>query len=211
MSGRGVGMDVVRVIANRLGGSVSVPSEPGRGTKVLLDLPLSLALDARRAGVGQRRIAGDSDLADPSHPRCARPSSPHNGRLPLYRGRRRDDPARAARRRARSRRGVGAIEQAALIIEARGSRVGHQRRCGARRTGAGVPGAARTIAGSGDVAGAAILGNGEIVPILDVQAIVERAMHSRSPRRRSRVVSPPSPAPAAGFWWSRIRSWRASC
>lgn len=44
VSGRGVGMDIVRVVAERLGGSVRVQSEVGRGTTVSLDLPLSLAL-----------------------------------------------------------------------------------------------------------------------------------------------------------------------
>ena len=44
LSGRGVGMDIVRVVAERLGGSVTVQSEVGAGTTVVLDLPMSLAL-----------------------------------------------------------------------------------------------------------------------------------------------------------------------
>ncbi len=44
VSGRGVGMDAVRDVVTRLGGAVRVVSEPGRGTDVILDLPLSLAL-----------------------------------------------------------------------------------------------------------------------------------------------------------------------
>lgn len=44
VSGRGVGMDVVRVVVNGLGGTVRVQSELGLGTTVTLDLPLSLAL-----------------------------------------------------------------------------------------------------------------------------------------------------------------------
>ncbi len=44
VSGRGVGMDVVRVVVDGLGGAVRVESEPGQGTSVVLDLPLSLAL-----------------------------------------------------------------------------------------------------------------------------------------------------------------------
>ena len=44
VSGRGVGMDVVRVCIESLGGTVQVQSEPHRGTTVLLDLPLSLAV-----------------------------------------------------------------------------------------------------------------------------------------------------------------------
>jgi two-component system chemotaxis sensor kinase CheA len=44
ISGRGVGMDSVRVAIGRLGGSVGVDSIPGEGTRVLCRLPLTLAL-----------------------------------------------------------------------------------------------------------------------------------------------------------------------
>ena len=44
LSGRGVGMDSVRVAIGRLGGTVVLQSEPGRGTKVTCRLPLTLAL-----------------------------------------------------------------------------------------------------------------------------------------------------------------------
>jgi chemotaxis protein histidine kinase CheA len=44
LSGRGVGMDSVRVSIGRLGGTVAMHSEPGRGTKVTCRLPLTLAL-----------------------------------------------------------------------------------------------------------------------------------------------------------------------
>ena len=44
ISGRGVGLDVVRATLTGLGGRVSVQSEPGRGTAFELDLPLTLAI-----------------------------------------------------------------------------------------------------------------------------------------------------------------------
>jgi two-component system chemotaxis sensor kinase CheA len=44
VSGRGVGMDVVRRVLTRLDGTVRVTSRPGHGTAIVLDLPLSLAL-----------------------------------------------------------------------------------------------------------------------------------------------------------------------
>jgi two-component system chemotaxis sensor kinase CheA len=44
VSGRGVGMDVVKSVVERLGGTVRVQSEVDRGTSVTLNLPLSLAL-----------------------------------------------------------------------------------------------------------------------------------------------------------------------
>jgi len=44
LSGRGVGMDVVRTAVNEVGGSVMVSSEKGRGSTVRLSLPLSMAV-----------------------------------------------------------------------------------------------------------------------------------------------------------------------
>lgn len=43
LSGRGIGLDVVRDVAARLGAEVSLRSEPGRGTTVEIDVPASLA------------------------------------------------------------------------------------------------------------------------------------------------------------------------
>ena len=44
VSGRGVGMDVVRRQIEALRGSVAIESQPGRGTKISLTLPLTLAI-----------------------------------------------------------------------------------------------------------------------------------------------------------------------
>ncbi|MGV2497093.1 chemotaxis protein CheA [Pelagerythrobacter aerophilus] len=44
VSGRGVGMDVVRANVEKFGGSVSVSSKEGRGTIVFLHLPLTLSI-----------------------------------------------------------------------------------------------------------------------------------------------------------------------
>jgi len=40
VSGRGVGMDVVRTVVDRLGGSIQVVSDKGKGTKIRVELPL---------------------------------------------------------------------------------------------------------------------------------------------------------------------------
>ncbi|MBX9740653.1 MAG: chemotaxis protein CheW, partial [Beijerinckiaceae bacterium] len=44
LSGRGVGLDVVRAEVNRLGGTVEIGSRIGRGTEVAMRLPLSFAM-----------------------------------------------------------------------------------------------------------------------------------------------------------------------
>jgi two-component system chemotaxis sensor kinase CheA len=44
LSGRGVGMDVVKTNVSRLGGTVELQSDPGVGTKVSLTVPITLAI-----------------------------------------------------------------------------------------------------------------------------------------------------------------------
>ena len=44
VSGRGVGMDVVRAKVEQLGGTLTIRSRPGRGTEFVLALPLTLAI-----------------------------------------------------------------------------------------------------------------------------------------------------------------------
>jgi two-component system chemotaxis sensor kinase CheA len=44
VSGRGVGMDVVRANIERVGGAIQVESTPGEGTRIVLSLPLTLSI-----------------------------------------------------------------------------------------------------------------------------------------------------------------------
>lgn len=43
VSGRGVGLGIVRAAAERMGGTVDVRSTPGRGTTIIVDVPISIA------------------------------------------------------------------------------------------------------------------------------------------------------------------------
>ncbi|HVS75884.1 MAG TPA: chemotaxis protein CheA [Steroidobacteraceae bacterium] len=53
LSGRGVGMDVVRRNVKELGGKIEVKSEPGRGSRFIITLPLTLAIvDGQSVAVG---------------------------------------------------------------------------------------------------------------------------------------------------------------
>lgn len=53
VSGRGVGMDVVRRNINELGGAVEIESTPGKGSSIIVRLPLTLAiLDGQTIRVG---------------------------------------------------------------------------------------------------------------------------------------------------------------
>ncbi|MGA2926815.1 MAG: chemotaxis protein CheA [Solirubrobacteraceae bacterium] len=56
LSGRGVGMDAVRAVLDKLGGSIAIESQTGQGTTVSLRLPLSMAITRVMvaAAAGQR-------------------------------------------------------------------------------------------------------------------------------------------------------------
>ncbi len=57
-SGRGVGMDVVRVNITSIGGVVDVESTPGRGTTISMTLPITLAIiQSLIVAVGRHRFA----------------------------------------------------------------------------------------------------------------------------------------------------------
>ncbi len=58
VSGRGVGMDVVKTNIHKLNGQVSIDSTPGKGTRIDVELPLTLAImDALLIGLGQNTFA----------------------------------------------------------------------------------------------------------------------------------------------------------
>ncbi len=58
VSGRGVGMDVVRANIEMIGGSVSVRSVPGQGTTFTIKIPLTLSIhNALVIGVGDEKFA----------------------------------------------------------------------------------------------------------------------------------------------------------
>jgi two-component system chemotaxis sensor kinase CheA len=58
VSGRGVGMDVVKTNISKLKGSISIDTEAGRGTKFFIKLPLTLAIiQALMVGVGKHVYA----------------------------------------------------------------------------------------------------------------------------------------------------------
>jgi two-component system, chemotaxis family, sensor kinase CheA len=57
ISGRGVGMDVVRTNISDIGGEISIQSEVGQGTTFTISLPLTLAIiDAMIVSYGQQRF-----------------------------------------------------------------------------------------------------------------------------------------------------------
>jgi two-component system chemotaxis sensor kinase CheA len=78
LSGRGVGMDVLNSAMKELRGRIAIDSAPGRGTRVILSIPLTLAfLDCLVMRVGARLYATPVDVVN----EVFRPENRHIGRV----------------------------------------------------------------------------------------------------------------------------------
>lgn len=199
VSGRGVGMDVVKSVVARLGGKVRVLSELGQGTTIILDLPLSLAL--------QRVVlveAGEDLFALPTAAvrsilRLALSEVPKLQQGPVLDVGDATIPLTALSGLLGVPTVAGA-HQSVLVVESVAGRFGlmvdavHEEQELVFKELRGPFRDQRTFAG------AAMLGSGDIVPILDAQALFERAVQSPSmqtappttrragPARASRVL-----------------------
>jgi two-component system chemotaxis sensor kinase CheA len=179
VSGRGVGMDVVKSVVERLGGAVRVQSELDKGTSITLNLPLSLALlrvVLLEAGeelfalptAAIRRIlqVGTSDIGQLQQGPVAEvdgeniPLTPLSAMLGV-------PPAPTA------------VRQTVIVAEGSDGRFGilveavHEEQELVFKELRGPLRNQKTFTG------AALLGNGDIVPILDVNALFDLA--SRTP------------------------------
>jgi two-component system chemotaxis sensor kinase CheA len=168
LSGRGVGMDVVRRNIERVRGKIEIASEPGQGTTFTISMPLTLAIiEGLIVAVGgQRFVIPTLAVRESFRPRPGSVTTVHGrGELvdvrgslvPLVRlGRRlgvaaEDDPARAI----------------VVVVEA-----GNDRRCLLVDELVGkqevvIKALGETFAGRTGFAGAAILGDGRVGLILD--------------------------------------------
>ncbi len=193
VSGRGVGMDVVKSVVERLGGAVRVQSEIDKGTSITLNLPLSLALlrvvlleageelfalptaAVRRilqvgsAEIGQLQqgpvadVGGESISLTSLSAMLRVPASPSAGRQTVIVAEGSD-----------GRFGilVEAVheEQELVFKELRGP-----------------------LRNQKTFTGAALLGNGDIVPILDVNALFDLASRAPSPSSAPTMQRRPAP------------------
>ncbi|HHW64933.1 MAG TPA: chemotaxis protein CheA [Rhodocyclaceae bacterium] len=177
ISGRGVGMDVVRRNIQGLRGSVDVSSTPGQGSRFAIRLPLTLAIiDGFLVGIGDAAYVIPLD----SVVECVELAEEGSGRdyvnlrgevLPLVRlrqlfGIEGDAPAR----------------QNVVVVQYAGTKSGIvvDQLMGEFQTVIKPLGSIfRHIKGIG---GSTILGSGEVALILDVQALVQRCTHTEEQR-----------------------------
>jgi two-component system chemotaxis sensor kinase CheA len=183
LSGRGVGMDVVKRNIEALRGSISVSSRPGQGTSFTIKLPLTLAI-IEGFGVG----VGEDTYVLPLHAviECTEMPGDEQNSCELGVINLRGEPLPYVRLRGwfdlpspRPKR------ENVVVVEVDGMRAGIavDTLYGARQTVIKPLGKQfRDIAG---IAGSAILGNGRVALILDVSRLIREVIRSRgdeSPR-----------------------------
>ena len=170
MSGRGVGMDVVRRNIQALRGSVHVTSQPGMGTTVRIRLPLTLAIiEGFGVGVGNEtyvipvdQVIECVELAKEDHETARK-----DGVLQL-----RNEPLPFIYLKDHFRLpGERGARQAVVVVQHESSRAGLavNELYGATQTVIKpLPAIFKDVSG---VSGSAILGNGRVALILDIPAL----------------------------------------
>ncbi len=200
VSGRGVGMDVVRRNVKSLGGNISVHSTPGRGTTISLRLPLTLAIiDGQLIRVAERpyvvpllSIVESVQIERTLVKRLA-------GQWDVYRLRDQLIPIVDLGLLLGVTEGQDAADASLLmVVEGDGQRLGllvdhldGQQQVVVKSLEANfgrVPG----------LAGATILGDGSVAFILDVQGLSKLAKHKSTGGHRSAAPASPAPVPGAG-------------
>lgn len=75
ISGRGVGMDVVKTNIEQIGGTIELDSRPGAGTTFKIEIPLTLAIVSALIveAAGERFAIAQSSVAELVHARVVRP------------------------------------------------------------------------------------------------------------------------------------------
>ena len=172
LSGRGVGMDVVKSNVTALRGTVEIDSQQGRGTQVRLRLPLTLAIiDGFQVGIGASNFVIPLDLVEEcvemrqaaDGAAAGAPFDHHGSVLPLIRLRDMFEiPGRPERR------------ESVVVVRGAGHRVGIVVDDLLGELQAVIKPLSRLFKQLQGIAGSTILGSGRVALILDVPGLIER-------------------------------------
>ncbi|HEX3062985.1 MAG TPA: chemotaxis protein CheW [Usitatibacter sp.] len=182
LSGRGVGMDVVRRNIASLGGSVSVSSQKGEGTTITIQVPLTLAvLDGMIVGVGDEQYIVPLEFVAEAFKPAAGDIRTVVGQASLVAVRGEHLPILKLEEVVGLPRGADAVrpDPICLVVEVDNRRaallvdhlVGQQQLV--------VKSLEANLHGVAGIAGATILGDGHVALILDVSAVI-RASATRN-------------------------------
>ncbi|MGB9078189.1 MAG: chemotaxis protein CheW, partial [Terracidiphilus sp.] len=182
VSGRGVGMDVVRTNVEKIGGKVEIESRAGKGTTLRLRIPLTLAIIPALIvrSVQQSFALPQGSLSELVHvpPEQAASTIEWIEDAPLYRLRGKLLPLVFLDRLlipAGARDEAGAQDSFIAILDADGRRFGLVVDGLADPEEIVVKPLSAAFKGIGLYSGATVLGNGDLALILDPSAIAQRA------------------------------------
>ena len=183
ISGRGVGMDVVRRNIKAIGGQIQMTSVSGQGTRTTLRLPLTLAIiDGQLIGVGRYTyVVPLLSILESVEMNGARVSR-LEGRLPLYRLRDELVPIISLARLLGVEAPQASASSLLVVVEADGERLGLAVDELLAQQQVVVKSLETNYEPVEGLAGATILGDGSIALILDIPGIARlaRAMRGAS-------------------------------
>jgi len=185
ISGRGVGMDVVKRNIEALRGTVHLASTPGRGTTTQIRLPLTLAIiDGFLVGVGAAHyivpLEAVVECVDVPPDRCVG-RDVKTGFMDL---RGEVLPYLDLRTYFKAGEPPAGSRQSTVVVRTGGAKVGLivDRLLGEYQTV--IKPLGRLFASLRGIAGSTILGSGDVALILDVPALVQAAMRAGQPAVR---------------------------
>jgi len=177
LSGRGVGMDVVKRNITALRGSVDVASEYGRGTTVTVRLPLTLAIiNGFQVGVGKSVFVVPLDMVDECVTFASQPGHDYTDLrgevLPFIRLRELFEiPGRPPAR------------QNIVVVKHAGQKFGLVVDTLMGEAQTVIKPLSRMFAQVKGISGSSILGSGDVALILDVPVLMQQAQFSPSPSK----------------------------
>ncbi|MGD0503513.1 MAG: chemotaxis protein CheA [Steroidobacteraceae bacterium] len=192
LSGRGVGMDVVKSNVTAMRGTVEIHSEEGVGSKVRMRLPLTLAIiDGFQIGIGNSTFVIPLDLVEEcvelnpaEHSETDGPCGSitlHGSVLPLIRLRDMFDVSGGAGRRQSVVVVRGAGKKAGIVVD---ELLGELQ--------AVIKPLSRLFRQLRGVAGSTILGSGRVALILDVPGLIERSHAQNTRAHRAQTAGSPA-------------------
>ena len=174
LSGRGVGMDVVKRNITALRGSVAISSEPGQGTTVTVRLPLTLAIiNGFQVGVGKSVFVVPMDMVDECVEFSAEQGHDYTDLrgqvLPFIRLRELFDVS-----------GTPAARQNIVVVKHAGQKFGLVVDALMGEAQTVIKPLSKMFAQVRGISGSSILGSGDVALILDVPVLMQEAQASRS-------------------------------
>ena len=189
LSGRGVGMDVVKRNITALRGSVAIASEAGRGTTVTVRLPLTLAIiNGFQVSVGKSVFVVPMDMVDECVEFTAEPGHDYTDLrgqvLPFIRLRDLFDMASeglAPERPSAAAAGTSrAARQNIVVVKHAGQKFGLVVDALLGEAQTVIKPLSRMFAQVRGISGSSILGSGDVALILDVPLLMQEAQETRT-------------------------------